>query len=138
MTDPRGIRNNNPGNIRKGTDRWNGLAPNNQQTDPAFWIFTQAAWGLRAIAVILLTYQRKHGLKTLRQMIARWAPSEENNTTAYVDDVAHRVGEDPDAEITLDAVLLRGIVMAIVWHENAEQPYAPEVIDRAMKLAGVG
>jgi hypothetical protein len=132
----RGIRNNNPGNIRKGTDRWQGLAPSKQQTDPAFWIFTGAAWGIRAIAVTLRTYQTKHGLKTLRAMIGRWAPATENATDAYVEDVARRVGESPDAEVSLDdQALLRGVVVAIIRHENGVQPYPPELIDRAMRLA---
>lgn len=134
---PRGIRNNNPGNIRKGSVNWRGLAPAKDQTDPAFWIFEAPVWGLRAIAVILQNYQRRDGLKTVRQMINRWAPPEENDTDAYVAKVASSVGEDPDAPVSIDAPgLLRGLVLAIVWHENGEQPYAPAVIDQALQMVG--
>ena len=69
---PRGIRNRNPGNIRKSGDRWKGLAP--LQSDPAFFIFETPLWGIRAMATILRNYQRRHGLKSLVQIIGRWAP----------------------------------------------------------------
>jgi hypothetical protein len=33
---PRGIRNNNPGNIKKNSVDWNGLVPEDEQTDNTF------------------------------------------------------------------------------------------------------
>lgn len=76
---PRGIRNFNSGNIRhvKGT-RWQGMSAN--QNDTAFVQFTGPQWGIRAIARTLITYQDKHGLRTIRQIIGRWAPPNENNS----------------------------------------------------------
>jgi len=68
---PRGIRNRNPGNIRRSGDRWKGLAP--LQTDPAFSVFETPVWGIRAMAVILRNYQKRYGLKSLAQLIGRWA-----------------------------------------------------------------
>ena len=49
--------------------------------------------GIRAIAKVLLTYQRQHGLDTLAELIERWAPAAENDSFAYIDDVATRLGE---------------------------------------------
>lgn len=91
---PRGIRNFNPGNIRhvKGT-RWQGMSAN--QNDPAFVQFTGAQWGIRALARTLITYQDKHQLRTIRQIIGRWAPPNENNTESYIRQVATRVGVSP-------------------------------------------
>lgn len=47
--EPRGLRNNNPGNIRTTKDRWQGLRP--QQTDPAFFQFTEMRYGYRALII---------------------------------------------------------------------------------------
>ena len=68
----RGIRNHNPGNLRRSADPWQGLAP--EQTDKDFFQFTSAKWGIRALARTLIAYQDKVGLKNIKQMIGRWAP----------------------------------------------------------------
>ena len=80
---PRGVFNFNPGNIRKSNEMWRGLSPASAQTDPAFFRFAAPEWGIRAIAAILRTYQIKHNLKTVSQLIHRWAPPVENDTGAY-------------------------------------------------------
>lgn len=54
----RGIRNNNPGNIRWG-DEWKGLVPETQRTDKSFCQFKSAEYGIRAMIIILRNYQRK-------------------------------------------------------------------------------
>ena len=78
----RGIRNNNPGNIRRSRDNWQGLRK--EQTDPQFFQFTTMAYGYRALIRTLQTYRRKHGLRTLAELISRWAPANENHTAAYL------------------------------------------------------
>jgi len=78
----RGVRNHNPGNIRRSSDPWQGLAA--EQTDPAFFQFISAAYGIRALVKTLITYQDKHGLQTVAEIISRWAPSSENNTGSYI------------------------------------------------------
>lgn len=82
MEKPRGLRNNNPGNIRKSKDRWKGLAK--EQTDSAFFVFTDIKYGYRALIRILQNYRSKYGCMTVAEMITRWAPSSENNTPAYI------------------------------------------------------
>lgn len=138
MTPSRGIRNNNPGNIRKSSEPWRGLAAAKDQKDPAFFTFETPEWGIRAMAVILRTYQTKYGLRTIRAIIGRWAPSAENDTDAYVDAVAHAVGVAPDEPV--DLLLgdtMRGVVLAIIRHENGEQPYSMEAINHGLLLAGI-
>ena len=49
----------------------------------------------------LETYQNKHGLTTVNDMINRWAPPNENNTTNYANFVAQRMGVDPNQSIDL-------------------------------------
>jgi hypothetical protein len=68
----RGIRNNNPGNIRYTGTPWQGL--DEPKSDGQFCRFANPCWGIRAIARTLITYQDKHGLNSVYQMIARWAP----------------------------------------------------------------
>lgn len=83
----RGIRNNNPLNIRKGC-KWIGLRPT--QTDKSFCQFTSMIYGVRAGFITLRTYIRKHKCKTIEDIISRWAPPKENDTTAYIRAVARR------------------------------------------------
>ena len=82
MKTPRGIRNNNPGNLRRSRDNWQGLRK--EQTDPQFFQFKTMAYGYRALIRTLQNYRRIHSLRTIEEMIARWAPENENNTAAYV------------------------------------------------------
>lgn len=134
--EPRGIRNNNPGNLRRTKDPWQGLAA--QQNDGEFFQFESAVYGLRAVARTLITYQDRHGLKTVRQLIERWAPPVENQTKAYVDFVAKAVGVAPDAGVDVHHYeVLRPLVVAIVRFENGMQPYSDAQIDKALALAGV-
>ncbi|HBO7009196.1 TPA: structural protein [Pseudomonas aeruginosa] len=140
---PRGIRNFNPGNIRhaKGT-RWQGMSAN--QNDSAFVQFTGPQWGIRAIARTLITYQDKHALRTIRQIISRWAPPSENNTESYIRQVAARVGVAPDARIDVyDYRTMRTLVEAIVRHENGPGPlpegswFGEGLINEGLHLAGI-
>lgn len=133
-TLPRGIRNNNPGNIRKSADNWQGLSP--EQTDSAFFQFKTPLYGIRALAVVLRNYRDKHGLHTVRGIINRWAPPVENNTSSYVNAVASAMGVSPDAPLAWNWDMLRKLVAAIIKHENGQQPYSMELIDRALTAAG--
>jgi hypothetical protein len=94
----RGIRNNNPANIRRGCN-WKGLAE--RQTDKEFCQFTTMTWGVRALLVTLRTYVKKYNLHTIREIITRWAPpSDGNNTEKYIEFIEKAVREI-DASITL-------------------------------------
>ena len=68
----RGLRNNNPGNIRKSATAWQGLSPT--QTDASFFQFISPEYGIRALATILGTYMKNYGLVTVSDIISRWAP----------------------------------------------------------------
>ena len=87
---PRGIRNNNPGNIQKGV----GFSGEIEGNDPAL-PFATPEDGIRAVAVNLLTYQRQHGLDTVKGILNRWAPPSENDTGAYVQTVSRALGLRP-------------------------------------------
>lgn len=131
---PRGIRNRNPGNIRRSGDRWKGLAP--RQPDLDFFIFESPLWGIRAMAKILRNYQRRYGLKTISQIIGRWAPEDENDTAAYAASVAKAMGVGVGQDLDLSVpVTLRDLIAAIISHENGIQPYGLDTIESAIELA---
>lgn len=132
----RGIRNNNPGNIRWGDD-WKGLVPKPERTDKSFCQFVKPEYGIRAMIIILRNYQRKHGLNTVSGIIKRWAPPNENDTQAYINSVAQATGVSPDQPIdTSDSRFMMKLLPAIIRHENGEQPYGLDVFIRAVELAG--
>ena len=62
---PRGIRNCNPGNIRRNNTKWQGLRE--VQTDHSFFQFESMEWGYRAMLRTLQNYQRIHGLNRYEQ-----------------------------------------------------------------------
>ncbi|RZK07200.1 MAG: structural protein [Pantoea sp.] len=133
---PRGIRNNNPGNIRWG-DEWQGLVPKSQRTDKSFCQFISPEYGIRAMIVILRNYQSKYGLRTITGMIKRWAPPNENNTQAYINSVVQATGTEADQPIDLlNSCKLFPLLQAIIRHENGSQPYEFNVFVSAFELAG--
>lgn len=130
----RGIRNNNPGNIRWG-DEWKGLVPETQRTDKSFCQFKAPEFGIRAMIIILRNYQSKYGLKSITGIIKRWAPPNENDTQAYISSVAQATGTDADKPIDLtDSRKLFPLLQAIIKHENGNQPYEYDVFIRALDL----
>lgn len=115
---PRGIRNNNPLNIRRNNTKWKGLRK--EQTDPSFFQFESMKWGYRAALRTLQNYQKIHGLKTLREMIYRWAPPNENDTEAYVRLVSNRAKIYPDIPIDINnKSLMCRMVEAMCFMENS-------------------
>lgn len=113
----RGLKNNNPLNMRHDKDIWKGeVKPG---TDPAFKQFRTMAWGYRAAFRLLYNYQRFHGCRTLADFIRRWAPPSENDTDAYIRIVARRSGLHGDSLVdTLDAQTMQRIVAAMSQVEN--------------------
>lgn len=133
---PRGIRNNNPGNLRRSKDPWQGLAT--PQADKDFFTFKTATYGIRALARTLINYQDEHNLRTIRQIISRWAPANENNTSAYIGAVAKNTGYEADRPLDMHKFAhLQPLVKAIIRHENGQQPYTETEITKALVLAGV-
>lgn len=93
----RGLRNCNPGNIRRSRSKFKGEV--RPSRDAAFKQFETMAYGYRAMFVLLDTYHRRYGLTTIRGMISRWAPPSENFTDGYIRFVAERSGIDADAMV---------------------------------------
>ena len=113
----RGITNCNPGNIRRSRVRYKG--ERHPSTDALFKQFETMEWGYRAMFILLDTYRVRHGLKTLREMIMRYAPPEENHTALYVAAVSDMTGIRPDEELdTRSRRVMVPIVAAMSRVEN--------------------
>jgi len=125
---PRGIRNNNPLNIRVSNDQWQGAVGD----DGAFIKFNLASMGIRAAARILKNYRDKYGLNTVSGIINRWAPPVENDTESYVASVAGKVGVG--AEQLLEESDYPSLIMAMIYHENGQQPYPVDVIREGFEM----
>lgn len=150
---PRGVRNNNPGNLERTAERWIGMSPD-QSSDPRFMVFDTPEHGIRALMRLLINYQERHGLKTVREIINRWAPpvgrdqdgkSYTQNTSGYVHHVARQTGFDPDEPLDmLDRATCEKLARAIVRHENGnpnlhgrpEDWYDDATYSRALVMAG--
>lgn len=122
--EPRGIRNNNPLNIRKGSN-WKGERP--VQTDKAFEEFQTMQYGIRAGFVILRKYITGYNgitqkFNTIEKIVRRWAPPTENATQRYIDFVAKDMGISPSATISFpNKSLMVDLVYAMIFVECGQR-----------------
>ena len=130
----RGIRNNNPLNVRISKANWVGkVSPN---TDGTFEQYDTPEHGIRTGAKIIANYYHSYGLNTLAHIIQRWAPSNENDTAAYTGTVSRRVGVSPfEPYDVLNPEKLGDLIEAMIWVENGSQPYPRATIDEGVEMA---
>lgn len=128
----RGIRNNNPGNLERNGTPWLGLS--DQQTDSRFFQFIDPKYGIRALARTLITYYEKHNITTVRGIINRWAPPNENDTASYIAAVCKAVKVGPDERINVRDRLI-DLTAAIIKHENGVNPYSMATIQTGVQMA---
>lgn len=145
---PRAVRNNNPGNIERGT-RWIGLMPESEMTtaqrqENRFAVFKHPKYGFRAMATVILTYARKRraqdgsAIDTINDVIARWAPPVENNTPAYARRVAEAVGVKPDELVDLESfAVLKPMIKAMSIVEAGGWFFKEPDLDEGLRLVGV-
>lgn len=130
----RGERNNNPGNLVNTPETWQGEIVNGD--DKKFMQFTTAVLGIRALGKLLLNYQRKYGLDTIREIISRWAPPNENDTEKYIEDAADECMVDPDTPISVRQYLPQ-LITTIIRKECGRVAYKPEILQAGATLATV-
>lgn len=133
---PRGIRNNNPGNIRLSGVKWKGQKL--RQNDTAFVEFEEPVMGIRALMRLLLNYHLRYGLDSIESILNRYAPPEENATDHYIHSVCREMGVKRREVVDLkDRGTLIRLARAIVRHENgAKEWYAEELYTAAAYAAG--
>lgn len=124
---PRGLRNNNPGNIRINGDLFQGeIRPSK---DGSFKQFETMAYGYRAVFKILSNYSKNYKLDTIRKMIGRWAPENENDTGAYVEAVSGYAGIPADDPVDInDREQMIRIVAGMSKVENGREADISDVI----------
>ena len=125
---PRGLRNNIPGNIRINNDLFQGeIRPSK---DKSFKQFDSMAHGYRAIFKILRSYCKNYHLNTIRKMITRWAPPEDNNhTEAYIMAVSDYAGIPADDSINVnDREQMIRIVSGMSRVENGREAEMSDII----------
>lgn len=128
---PRGLRNNNPLNIRIG-NVWLGEVQN--PTDREFEQFVHVTYGLRAACVLMRRYINHYHLNTPGEIISRWAPRSENDTANYVRTACEHAKLDPNTPITYTdkptvCRLLNGMIIV-----ECGQPIDPAVIAKGYDM----
>ena len=123
---PRGIRNNNPLNIRIG-NTWLGEVKN--PTDNEFEQFVHVCYGLRAGFILLKRYINRYKLNTIEKIISRWAPHNENNTRSYINQVARGMNIAPDTPLLYeDKNRMCALVYEMVYVENGQHIQMSEIV----------
>lgn len=136
LLTPRGVRNNNPGNIRRSTINWHGQLTEAQVQgrgwtwDANFIQFDRPEDGIRALGHVLLSYAGR-GIDNVQQIISTYAPGTENDTASYITDVSNQLAVMPSQLLDVTH-MLPVIAAAIITHENGQQPYAPDMIQTAV------
>jgi len=131
---PRGIRNNNPGNIRRNNIEWEGMQA--IQNDPEFVQFNDPEYGFRAMTRIIRSYTQR-GLTTVRDIISTYAPATENHTANYIQFVANRLNFSPDSTLDINNQMFE-LLQAIAIFENGPlyaNFYEPSTIKAGIALA---
>lgn len=127
----RGMRNNNPLNIRfSPKNHWFGLTG----SDGAFCRFDTVENGFRAAFLVIHRYMAVHGLKTVKEIVSRWAPEIDNDTEAYIYFVCKRMN------CSMDKVLdfhsgddMCALVGAMAQIESGD--YDKDIIRKAYDIA---
>ena len=125
--ETRGMRNNNLLNIRISTDKFQGEVQPSQ--DKEFKQFETMAYGYRAAFRVIRTYINNYKCDTIRKIISRWAPKNENHTENYIRVVSERSGIPADDPVYADSreMMIR-IVAAMSFVENGVEAKMSDVI----------
>jgi hypothetical protein len=128
----RGIRNNNPGNIKITNNAWKGKLPVSKNTDGTFEQFETPEHGIRALFIDLRS-KLKRGLNTVEKIIPVYAPATDNNDVmSYIMSVVTESGLP--ANKVLSVVDLPAIIPAIIKHENGFNPYSGAQLKKAYSM----
>lgn len=138
---PRGVRLNNPMNVKRSGawQSWDGVSA--QQPDPIFASFDTPERGIEFGSQVLLGKQVKYNLRTVAKIIGDpahgYAPASENNTSEYVATVSKALGVSPTQPLDLvrDRPLFDKLVNAVLAVESGHWKYDPAVISKAITKA---
>lgn len=126
---PRGIRNNNPGNEKRGASNWQGKVPFSQSTDPIFEQFYTYAQGVRVMIYELKNNYINDGFNTIDKILRRYDPP---GNTGYINYVSQQTGFGVHTVLTADKPTLKKLVQAMSRFENGRTTAGlPEVVTDA-------
>ena len=134
MSLPRGIRNNNPGNLRLTSIPWQGKVPNAENTDGAFEQFFQFHMGLRAMILDIRNDIIEDGMNTLTLLLNEYAPPSENNTSNYIQIVSQATGISPHQTIIPNQDTMRKLVKSMAKVENGIDAVTDQHFNQAWNL----
>lgn len=131
-SSPRGVRNNNPGNLVQSDVQWEGKTAS---ADPRYESFATPEHGIRAMALNAQHLQGQ-GAQSVSQLITKWAPPSENDTPAYIAAVAKQMNVDPNGSIDLqNPATLQSFTQAVIDHENGPGHYTPQQVQTGVSAA---
>src|SRR3989304_4170685 len=130
---PRGVRNNNPFNIKKSKQEWLGKVEHG--TDNVFEQFENEFAGIRAGIKLLYKYYNIKKLDTITKILSVFAPTSENETKSYIQTVCKLTGFTENEVINLNKhhVLFK-LAVAIITVENKKNWYPDYLISGAIYL----
>jgi hypothetical protein len=127
---PRGIRNNNPGNLIISRIPWKGKVPVKENSDKKFEQFYKMVFGIRAMIMDIKNDIVKKELDTIQKLISVYAPPNENDTISYIKSVSEQTGINKDDTIIVERDIFP-LVKAISFHENGGHFITNEQIEEA-------
>lgn len=129
---PRGIRNNNPGNLnyarQKGAEKEGG--PNGR-----FAVFSDMTSGVSALyKQIQLYFQR--GTDTISEIVNKYAPaSDNNNVMAYINSLVKATGKGAHESLaSSDMSTIFNLLKGIINHENGKGYVSDDEIMRGIQV----
>lgn len=133
---PRGIRNNNPLNIRKGNN-WQGERA--KQSDNAFEEFESLQYGIRAGFKLIKRYMSGYNgltkpFDTIELIVSRWAPPSENATRSYIDHVSREVDIPPKRHLSFYNKKVMCDIVSSMIHVECGQIVDREIIESAYDM----
>ena len=129
-SSPRGIRNNNPGNLIYTNIKWYGKLPKEQNKDRRFEMFIAPEYGVRAM-IKDLKHDIEKGKNTVPALISEYAPKHENNTGAYIATVCRDLKVSQSAKLLPTKNTLRLLVLSIAKVETGGNYVSNELFNKA-------
>lgn len=120
LSAPLGMRLHNPGNLRyiaDATRAWRGQI--DQQS--GFGVYQSDELGCRAMGKQLSKYYAA-GLRSVEQIVSRWAPRNENDTASYINAVCQRMGVLYNSPLIFPDVL-GSLMYAMIVQEQGYCPW---------------
>ncbi|KAF5091608.1 Phage lysozyme [anaerobic digester metagenome] len=133
---PRGIRNNNPGNIEiNDRNDWEGKIKRENNTDGRFEQFISYAHGVRALIILLKNYIL-HERNTITKIFSAYAPPNENNTRQYINFISKRLNVGSDDVLPLTKMVLKELAKGIATMENGRECISDDEFEKGWSLIG--